>query len=462
MSENSNKNVLIGLINLGCPKNLVDSEAILGFLQQDKSFTITDDLEQAGIMLINTCAFIKEAKEESIDLILELAKLKEDNPGKKLIVIGCLVQRYLPQLLIDLPEVDLWVTLPEIPKLPQMIKNLLAGKPLPSASPSPDHFLYDHLTPRARITPDYYAYIKIAEGCSNICSYCAVPQIKGSYRSRPPDSIIAEARNLIIQGTKEINLIAQDTTSYGRDLPGNKTDLTQLLRQLGRLADLSWLRILYLHPAYLTKELIQEISRQEKICNYIDLPLQHIDDRILSLMGRKIDSTGIKQIIRDIRAQIPQVVLRTSFIVGFPGETEKEFTALLRFMEETKFERLGVFTYSAEEGTPAEKMAGQVPEKIKQQRFHQAMALQQEIAREVNKKFIGQTLDVLVEGNQEKKPAVYLGRGYADAPEVDGLVYVNSNRTLQTGEIVPVKITDTLEYDLVGKFINEDTEHSTK
>lgn len=445
------KTVRCSLVNLGCPKNLVDSEVILGLLQKDKNFIITDNLDQAEVMLINTCAFIREAKEESIDLILQLARLKEDNSGKKLIVIGCLVQRYLPQLLNDLPEVDLWVTLPEIPKLPRLIKNLLAGRQREIPLPTPAHFLYDHLTPRARITPDYYAYIKIAEGCSNICSYCAVPQIKGRYRSRPLASIIAEAGNLLSQGVKEINLIAQDTSSYGLDLPGKKTDLAQLLRKLCQLENRYWLRILYLHPAHFTKELITEIAGQEKICKYIDLPLQHINDKILNLMGRKIDAAGIKQIIKNIRAQIPQVVLRTSFIVGFPGETEKEFGTLLSFMEETKFERLGIFIYSPEEGTTAIKMAGQVPEKRKQQRFQQAMELQQEIAREVNKKFIGQTLAVLVEGRQEEKPSVYLGRSYADAPEVDGLVYINSQRPLQPGEIVPVKITDTLEYDLVGR-----------
>lgn len=431
----------------------MDSEIILGLLKE-AGLEICDDITRAQVMLINTCAFIKEAKQESIDLILELARIKKEPPQKRLVVIGCLVQRYLSELTHELPEVDLWITLPEIPQIPMLINNLIVRGEASHNSctpPTPSHFLYDHSMPRCRITPIHYAYVKIAEGCSNRCSYCAVPNIKGSYRSRKIDSIFTEVKELVNQGTKEINLIAQDTTSYGKDLP-KKTNLIQLLKKLCTIEDLKWLRILYTHPAYITEEIVNEIAKQPQVCKYIDLPLQHIDDEILGLMRRKVDSGYIRRLIKMIRNQIPDVVLRTSFIVGFPGETEEKFNTLLKFMEEIRFQRLGIFTYSPEEDTPAYNMPNQVPESIKTERFHKAMQLQQDISREVNKRFLGKNMEVIVESTSEERENRWIARSYADAPEVDGLVYINyGGNHIRPGDIIPIQIVDTMEYDLVGK-----------
>lgn len=438
----------VSVTSLGCPKNLVDSEVVLGLLKKN-GFEICDEAESGDIMLLNTCAFVQSAKEESIDLILELAKIKNADPAKKIIVIGCLVQRYLEELKKELPEVDLWVKLSDIPKIPELIKNLNNGSKKKHVFLPNTHtgFLYDDKTPRCLITPKHYAYIKIAEGCSNLCTYCAVPHIKGRYRSRATDSILREAYKLVGQGVKEINIIAQDTTNYGID---NGENLTELLNKMSWIKDLKWIRLLYTHPAHIKEDLIKEIAFQEKICKYIDLPLQHIDDEILFKMGRKTDSLYIKNLIKKIKDLIPDVSIRTSFIVGFPGETEKQFLKLLDFMEETRFERLGIFTYSREEGTQAFKMPGQVPEKVKEERFHIAMQLQNRIAREVNKKFMGRTMDVLVEKQNENNKGEWTGRSYADAPEVDGEVYVK-DRTIKSGDMIKVKITGTMDYDLAGE-----------
>lgn len=452
-SKIKHKTISITLVNLGCPKNLVDSEIILGLLHNDIAFEVEEDVLQADVMLLNTCAFIKEAKEESIDLILELAQLKKDNPAKKLVVIGCLVQRHLPELQNELPEVDLWVSLPEIPALPNLLKQLVITTTKKShyAKIKPDNFLYNHETPRLRITPAHYAYIKIAEGCSNVCSFCAVPLIKGKYKSRKSDSILTEAQQLAQQGVKEINLIAQDTTNYGSDLKQeNMGNLALLLEEICQITNLNWIRILYTHPAHITDALIKVIAQQEKICKYIDLPLQHIDNKILASMGRKADYNYIVRLINKLRESIPSVIIRSAFIVGYPGETEQQFQTLLQFIEETKFERLGIFKYSAEEGTKAYKLENQVSESIKEQRFHKAMQLQQEVAREVNKKFLNKNLDILVESDCEDNPDYMIGRSYADAPDVDGCVYVKNGTKLEIGDFVSVKIIDTLEYDLIG------------
>lgn len=408
----------ISLINLGCPKNIVDSENILGALKS-VGMQVCSEIEDADIILLNTCAFIKEAKEESIDFILELAKLKKEDPHKKLVVVGCLVQRYLKELIKELPEVDVWVPLDQI----QNIADILSDTKQKVAS---------H---RHRITPSHYTYIKISEGCSNRCSYCAIPNIRGPYRSRSLESILDEARQLT---AKEINVVAQDTT--------NHPQITEILRELCKL-DVQWIRLLYTHPAHIRDDLIREIARQDKICKYIDLPLQHIDDDILYKMNRQVNSSYIRSLIKKIRDQIPDVVIRTTFIVGFPGETEEKFKKLLDFMEEIKFERLGIFKYSKEEGTLAYNMPDQVHEKTKERRFHEAMTLQNRIAGEVNKKFMGRTMDILVE-----EPG--LGRTYADAPEVDGVVYIHGDN-LKVGDIIKARITDTLEYDLVAETIKD-------
>jgi len=454
----------ISLINLGCPKNLVDSEIILGILK-NSGFEICDDVIKAQILLINTCAFIEEAKQESIDLILQLARIKEEPPKKYLVVIGCLVQRYLSELTKEIPEVDLWVKLSEIPHITELINNLIAKKPNRrnnNSRPIASHFLYDHTMPRYKITPSHYAYVKIAEGCSHYCSYCVIPNIKGIYRSRPMESIFKEVRELVNQGTKEIILIAQDTTSYGMDIPG-RPSLAQLLKRLCVIDKLKWLRILYTHPAYITEEFINEIADEPKICKYIDIPLQHIDNELLHKMNRRTNTAYIKNLIGTIRSHIPNAVLRTSFIVGFPGETEEKFEKLLAFMKDIKFQRLGIFIYSAEEGTPAYNMQGQISEDIKKQRFHTAMELQQKISMDVNKGFMNKKLDVIVEGKAEGNRGLWYGRSYADAPDVDGLVYISKNRNhIHQGDMIRVKITNTMEYDLEGEIVHTKTYNQPK
>lgn len=431
------------LVTLGCPKNVVDSEFILGQLE-NTGIEVCEDIKSADIMLLNTCAFIKEAKEESIDLILELAKLKKQGRGKKLVVIGCLVQRYLDELQKELPEVDRFITLKDLPNISTLLKNLKNGKNgCKKESPVPSSFLCNNTAPRHRLTPRHFAYIKIADGCSNRCSYCAIPNIKGDYKYRHMDSIIDEAKILTAEGVKEINIIAQDTTNY--------PDIVSLLRKLcnPEYNGTKWIRLLYTHPAHITDSLIEEIALQDKICKYIDLPLQHIDDDILNRMGRKTDSIYIRKLIEKIRNTIPDVAIRTSFIIGFPGETEEKFQRLLEFMKEIKFERLGIFTYSKEEGTPAYKLPDQISEKIKDERFHKAMQLQNDIAREVNRKFMGKTMEVLVEEPNELDESTCIGRTYADAPDVDGVVYLKGSG-FKPGDIIKVKIVDTLDYDLVG------------
>lgn len=438
------------LITLGCPKNLVDSEIMLGLIKKS-GIKISKKSESADIICINTCAFIQEAKQEAIDTILELAKLKQKDPRKKIIVIGCLVQRYLKELQKQLPEVDYWVTLNEIPKISSIIKNITGTPKNNYTTPSPSSFLYDASMPRYLITPKHYAYIKIAEGCSNLCSYCAVTNIKGRYKSRLPDSILNEAKNLVKKGVKEIIIIAQDITNYGIDL-ASTANLTELLRQLCKISGIKWIRLMYLHPAHITDGLIKEIAINKKICKYIDLPLQHIDDDILLKMGRKAGSNHIKNLIKKIRKEIPGVILRTSFIVGFPGETEEKFQTLLKFIRQTKFERLGVFKYSREEGTPAYKMPNQVPEKIKEKRFHEAMQLQNSIAKEANKRFFGKTIDVLIDHLHKKSRNIWIGRTHADSPDIDGVVYIDG-KNIKKGDIISVRITGTLDYDLIGKAV---------
>jgi len=443
--------IKVFFINLGCHKNLVDSEAILGSLEQN-GITISPDAESSGILILNTCAFIESAKEEAIDTIISLADLKKLDPKKKIVVIGCLVQRYKNSLIKEMPEVDTWISLDEIPKIPGIIKKLAHNKIIESQNikSAPSTYLYDGKGPRHLITPSPYAYIKIAEGCDNRCSYCAVPLIKGNFRSRRMGSILREADSLTHGDAREINLIAQDTTSYGKDL-SPKQNIAALLNKLCGIENIRWIRLLYAHPAHITDELIDEMATQTKICKYIDIPLQHINNRILKQMGRKITKERIREVIEKIRLKIPSVILRTTFIVGFPGETKREFQELLDFVKEIKFERLGVFKYSREEDTPAYKMKNQIPEDIKEERFHTIMKAQKKIAARAQKSFVGRTLEVLIEGVSESKPSMWYGRSYADAPDVDGVIYISNGKTLKKGDIIAVKIIKAIGYDLVGE-----------
>ncbi|MFA5351312.1 MAG: MiaB/RimO family radical SAM methylthiotransferase [Candidatus Omnitrophota bacterium] len=409
----------VGILSLGCPRNLVDSEDLLGRLNL-KGYPVVD-INEADIALVNTCAFIDEAKKESVEAILDLVALKKEGKLKKIIVCGCLPARYKDSLRRELPEVDAFI-----------------GK-----------LSLSQALKRFPITPGHYAYLKICEGCVNNCSFCIIPKIKGRFVSLGIDAILEEVKRFNSQeGLSELNIIGQDITGYGLDLKGQE-DLAGLLLRITRLAkDIPWIRLLYLNPGRLSDRLLKVVRDEPKICKYIDLPIQHINSRILKLMNRKISGQGIKRVIEKVRKTIPGVALRTSVIVGFPGETKKEFRELLDFIKDTRFERLGAFTYSREEGTKAYNFKGQLSAGVKSERLAAVMSSQQEVSRQVNSKFLGKSLTVLVD---EEEDGSYLGRTQYDAPEVDGLVYIKSKKKLHPGDFVMAKISDTLEYDLVGE-----------
>ncbi len=410
----------LGMLSLGCPRNLVDAESLLERLNS-KGYRIVEDISEADVALVNTCAFIEEARSESVEAILELIELKNKGKLKKIIVHGCLAQRY-KDLNKELPEVDAFVGSLEL----------------------------NHESKRFALTPKHYAYLKICEGCVNNCSYCVIPKIKGRLVSLDEESIIQKVKDFNRQKISELNIIGQDITGFGMDLSG-RSRLTGILKKIiSNAPDIGWIRLLYLNPERITDELLKLISSQVQVCKYIDLPLQHINSRILKLMNRKITKKEIISLIEKVRKVIPGVCLRTSLILGFPSETDKEFKELLDFIRDAEFERLGAFVYSREQGTAAYGFKGQVPRKIKQERFDAVMALQQEISSAVNARLLGKQIAVLIE---EKQNGAYIGRSQADAPEVDGLVYVNSRRLLKEGEFAKVRITDTLEYDLVGEVI---------
>jgi len=396
----------------------VDAEAILGRLSS-KGYDIVD-INKADVAIINTCAFIDDAKKESVDAILDLISLKKEGKLKKIIVSGCLAQRYKDKLKEELPEIDAFIGAAAL----------------------------NHSTERFSITPKHYAYLKICDGCVNNCSYCVIPKIKGKFRSLDIDSVLDKVSAFNKAGVSELNIIGQDISGFGLDLYGTR-ELPQLLRKIAKKAkNIGWIRLLYLYPHKIIKELLEVIKDEPKICRYFDLPIQHISENILKLMNRRISKREILDLIQQVRKNIPEAAIRTSVIVGFPGETDKEFNELLKFIEETKFERLGAFMYSREEGTAAYSFQNQVPEKTKISRFNAIMSAQQKISEENNIKFLGKVINVLID---EKKDGLYLGRSQYDAPEVDGLVYVNSKKTIEAGSFVKVKITDTLEYDLSGE-----------
>ncbi len=439
----------IYLESLGCSKNLVDSEVIAGCLRKS-GYTFTTSKEEAAIIIVNTCAFIKDATQEAIDTILKLATLKKEGTCRKLVVAGCLPQRYGKQLIKKLKDVDLFVGVGEFPKIGELLKEERVEHSLPALYIRTPTFLLDHNTPRILSTPNHTAYVKIAEGCSHRCSFCTIPTIKGPYQSRPPESIITEVKNLAGKGTKEINLIAQDTTFYGKDLT-NKKDLAYLLKQLSKIESIEWIRMLYCHPDHFSHDLINTIKEEEKICNYIDLPLQHISDDILKRMGRSKDSTKIRKLIKEIRENIPNLWIRTTFMVGFPGETEKDFNILMDFAREVEFEHLGAFRYSDEEGTKAYRLKGKVPDHETEERYHTLMSLQSNISLKKNRRLIGSLQRVLIEGFNEDNDML-LGRTFFQAPDIDGIVYVAEGEAA-IGEMVEVRITDASEYDLFGEIL---------
>lgn len=438
----------VGMLSLGCARNLVDSEVMLGLLSK-AGFELCDEIETSDVAIVNTCAFIREAKEESVDAILRVGELKKEGKVKAIVVAGCLPQRYGKMLFDELREVDALVGCGDHPKIVDIIGRILKGARVSKIGLP--RFIYDHSMPRSFITPPHFAYIKVAEGCPHRCTYCIIGKLRGEFRSRPIDSILEETRLLSERGVKEINLVSQDTTSYGMDLYG-RPRLADLLEGIASLDSIRWIRVLYTHPAHLTDELIETVARHHNICKYIDLPLQHINDRILARMGRPVVKEDILNLIAKLRNSIPGLAIRTTFIVGFPGEIEDEFEELLEFMRDIRFERLGIFTYSREEGTPAYSFSDQIPAKVKQRRFDEAMRLQQDISNQINESILGKVVEALVDERGPNDPTLFIARTESDAPEVDGQVFVRS-KGAKVGDFLKVRITDTLEYDLVGEVV---------
>jgi len=435
------------LLSLGCARNLVDSEVLLGLLKT-KKFNIVQNAQSADVAIVNTCAFIEDAKQESIDIILSLAKLKTEGKIKKLIVFGCLAQRYHNELEKEIPEIDGIFGTSDFTDIPKSIKSFDSNRKIKTVNKNPD-FLYDHSYKRTLLTPSHYSYVKIAEGCSNKCSYCVIPSLKGALRSRSIESVLEEVKFLKdAHDIKEIVLIGQDTTSFGRD-QSKKSLLSELLKKIVPIMESRWIRLLYSHPAYFTEELLDFIAGTDNICSYVDLPLQHVNNRILNKMNRHTTKKNVEGIINKIREKTTSAI-RTSVIVGFPGETDKEFTELLDFLKNTKFERLGAFIYSCEENTPAAGFKNQIPLKDKKERFSAVMEQQQEISIENNEKMMNKTIKVLVDERDSQNPGQFIARSEIDAPEVDGTVYLRG-KNINPGDFVQAKIVDTLEYDLVGE-----------
>lgn len=430
----------VGVISLGCSKNLVDTEVILGNLSR-MGYKITNKVENADVLIINTCGFIDKAKQESIETILEMAEYRMKGKCRALLVIGCLAERYKDDIIKEIPEVDAVLGVNNYPQITEVLKDLLRLNSTNCCIYTED---YAH---RLRSTPPHMAYLKIAEGCDNHCTYCVIPSIRGRYRSRKMESILEEAGYLGSQGVKELIVIAQDTTRYGMDIYG-KAMLGELLKKLCKVEGIKWVRLMYAYPDSITDELIEVMAGEQKICKYIDLPIQHISSSILKAMGRRGTSSRVKETIAKLRRAMPEVAIRTSLIVGFPGETEHEFEELYKFVEEIRFDRLGVFAYSKEEGTPAAKLQKQIPASIKKSRQSKVMRLQKQISKEINQSFIGKELDVLIEG--ETCNGGYFGRTHRDAPEIDGIIYVKSKRILKEGSMEKVKIKKASQYDLSG------------
>ena len=435
-------------ISLGCDKNLVDTEVMLGLLAS-RGHQMIDDEAQADVIVINTCCFINDAKEESIQTILEMADYKKEGRLKALIVTGCLAQRYKNEIIEEIPEVDAVLGTTSYDKIVEAIDEALQGHSLVEMTDL--DALPEVNTQRLVTTGGHFAYLKIAEGCDKHCTYCIIPKIRGNFRSVPMEKLLQEAQELADQGVKELILVAQETTLYGKDIYGEKS-LHKLLKELCKIAGIQWIRILYCYPEEITDELIQVMKEEKKICHYLDLPIQHASNEILKRMGRRTSKEQLIEIIGKLRKEIPDIALRTTLITGFPGETEEQHEELMNFVDEMEFDRLGVFTYSAEEDTPAASMDGQIEENVKEDRQAELMELQQDIAFDLAEDMIGQEVLVLIEGNVADENA-YVGRTYKDAPNVDGLIFVNTDEELMSGDFARVKVTGALEYDLIGEII---------
>lgn len=433
-------------ISLGCDKNLVDSEEMLGMLRREH-FEFTDDETEADVIVINTCCFVNDAKEESIETILQMAEYRKNGVCKALIVTGCLAQRYKDEIIKEIPEVDAVLGTSSYDSIADAVKTALEGRRYELYS-SLDKLIVEEKD-RVLTTGGYFAYLKIAEGCNKSCTYCIIPKIRGRYRSVPMEELIHSAKQLVSSGAKELILVAQETTLYGVDIYGKKM-LPELLRKLCEISGLVWIRLLYCYPEEITDELIEVIKNESKICKYIDMPIQHASDKILKLMGRRTSKEELIGKILKLRAEIPDIVIRTTLISGFPTETEEEHEELLDFVDEMEFDRLGVFTYSPEENTKAAEMQGQIPEEIKEKRRNEVMELQQDIVFEKGESMIGNQVLVMIEGKLVDENA-YIGRTYMDAPNVDGNIFVVTDEELLTGDFVKVLITGSQDYDLIGE-----------
>lgn len=445
----------IGVVSLGCPKNLVDSETMLGLIHEE-NYEITNDPSEAEIIIVNTCGFIESAKEESINTILQMAEYKKSGSCKYIIVTGCLSQRYAEELFNELPEADAIAGVEVYDEIGSIIKRVMNGERFIMLERSKPDVIYtskETFLPRILTTPSYTAYLKIAEGCDNCCSYCAIPKIRGPYRSKPMEQVLKEAKALANKGVKELIVVAQDTTRYGEDLPGGKLLLADLLKELNKIESLKWIRVMYCYPNNFTDELIETFASLDKVCKYVDLPLQHASNRLLASMNRYDTREEVETLLAKLRKRIPGIVIRTTFIVGFPGETDADFEELKEFVEQQRFENAGVFAYSQEEGTVAGVMPNQIPDEIKQERYHELMALQAQISEEIHKDTEGQTLEVLVEGIEEDGSGLHYGRSYREAPDIDGLVFIENPGDIKPGCFVKVNILQGFTYESVGERI---------
>jgi len=439
--------VKAGFISLGCAKNLVDTEVMLGIMREH-GIELTAEPAEADILIVNTCAFIQSAKEESITTVLGMADYKETGRCRSLIVAGCLGQRYGQQLLDEIPEANAIIGTGAWSRIMEVVEETLKGRRLVIAGE--DDTIYDANTPRLRTTPNYTAYVKIAEGCDHRCAFCAIPLIRGGFRSRAMEDIVSEARELAESGVRELVLIAQDSANYGLDLY-RKPMLASLLRELAKIEKISWIRVLYSYPKYFSDELIEVFATEPKVVKYVDLPLQHAHDAVLRSMNRPDTRAGIERLIQKLRERIPGVTIRSTFIVGFPGETDTHYQALRDFVEAQRFDKLGIFTYSEEEDTPASLMRQKVSEEVMQERYHDLMSLQSKISEEINISLENKEIDVLIEGRDSEQQGIAVGRSYREAPEVDGQIYIEGDVGSCIGDIVRVRLLQGFTYDIVGE-----------
>lgn len=456
MKNEATSNKKVHFISLGCPKNLVDSEIMAGTLMKD-GYQVVGEADQADTVIVNTCGFIEDSKKESIQRILEMGDLKQDGKIKKVVVAGCLTQRYKDDLVEGLPEADLFVGSGEFQNIAKILKNSEAGETQKTFFNLPT-YLQEEETPRVNSQPGHRAYLKISEGCMKRCAFCAIPLIRGNLQSRSIDAIVAEAKLLVAGGVKELIIISHDFTDYGWDIrrkdPTRKESPVELLKALDQVEGLKWIRLMYLYPDGITPEMVQVIKNSTKIVKYFDMPLQHVNDDVLKSMNRKMTRGEIETALMNIRDQIPEAVIRTQFIVGFPGETEEQFEELLQFIADQQFDRVGCFKYSPEENTPGGRMENQIDEEIKQYRHDAVMEIQQNISREKHRDFVGKTIEVIVEGFSEETDLLLQGRFWGQAPDIDGVVLINDGQA-GVGDMVKVHITDSLEYDLLGAIVED-------